>query len=115
MKQINNLTNEPVQEMQIFTEDGNTLYLTIYYYITQKSWFFDFTFGDYTCKGSRITITPNAIRHLQNILPFGIAFLTKDGSKVEPYSLDDFASKRVTINILNSDEVQEIENSIYVI
>ncbi len=113
MKQINNLTNEPVQQFQVFTEDSTTLYIKLYYYVTQKSWFFDFSFGDYVCTGSRVTITPNALRHLKNILPFGIAFLTTDGSNVEPYSLEDFASGRVTVNILSSDEVTEIENEVY--
>lgn len=111
MKQISNLTNDPRQEFQVFTEDGNTLYITLYYYITQKSWYYDFTYGDYTCLGSRVVLTPNSIRHLKNILPFGIAFLTD--SKAEPYSLEDFASGRIKMYILNKDEVQEIESSIY--
>jgi hypothetical protein len=111
MKQINNLTNDPKQEFQVFTEDGTTLYITLYYYITQKSWFYDFTYGDYTCQGSRVVLTPNSIRHLKNILPFGIAFLTD--SKAEPYSLDDFSSGRIKMYILNQDEVREIESTIY--
>lgn len=111
MKQINNLTNDPRQEFQVFTEDGATLYITLYYYITQKSWYYDFTYGNYTCQGSRVVLTPNSIRHLKNILPFGIAFLTD--SKAEPYSLDDFSSGRIKMYILNQDEVREIESTIY--
>lgn len=113
MNQIDTLTNAPVQEFQVFTEDGNSLYIKLYYYITQKSWFFDFTYGDYTCIGQRVTLTPNALRHLKNILPFGIAFLAEDGSQTEPFSLEDFASGRITVNILDKEEVQEIETEIY--
>lgn len=111
MKQINNLTNNPRQKFQVYTEDGSTLYITLYYYITQKSWFFDFTYNNYTCLGSRVVLTPNAIRHLKNILPFGIAFLTE--SKAEPYSLNDFSSGRIKMYILTQEEVREIESTVY--
>ena len=111
MKLINSLNNNPRQKFSVYTEDGNTLNVELYYYITQKSWYFDFEYGDYTCKGSRVVLTPNAIRHLKNILPFGIAFLSE--SNTEPFSVDDFSNGRIKMYILNKDEVLQIESEVY--
>lgn len=111
MKQIDTLTSDARQSFQVPLDEGGTIYFNLYFYITQKSWFFDFTYGDYTCTGSRVVLTPNAIRHLKNILPFGIAFM--DEHNIEPYSLQDFSSGRIKMYILNQDEVYEVEDEVY--
>lgn len=111
MELINNLTSSPRQSFQVPIDTGEYVDFNLYYYITQKSWFFDFTYNNYTSNGNRIVLTPNALRHLKNIIPFGIAFMA-DG-KVEPFDLTDFSSGRVGMYILNADEVAEIESTIY--
>ncbi len=111
MKQINTITSDAVQSFQVPLDDGGTVYFKLYFYITQNSWFFDFTYNDYTCNGSRVVLTPNALRHLKNILPFGIAFLCE--KQVEPFKLDDFSTGRITMNILNKEEVQQLEDEVF--
>lgn len=111
MELINNLTDEPIQTFTYNVDGGDTVSITLYFYPTQQSWFFDFTYGDYTCNGERVVLTPNALRHLKHIIPFGIAFLA-DGY-AEPYKIDDFSSGRVSMYMLNSDDVTEIESGFY--
>lgn len=111
MQLINTITDEPKQSFQVYIEGNDTLYIKLYYCITQKSWFYDFSYKNYTCNGSRVVLTYNSIRHLKNLLPFGIAFLT-DGN-AEPCSLNDFSSGRIKMYILDSNEVNEVESEIY--
>lgn len=111
MYQITNLTSEADQKFQITLENGGIVDFRLYYYPTQLSWFFDFTYRDYTCNCQRVVLSPNALRHLKNILPFGIAFDSDD--QVEPVFYDDFESERVKMYLLNTDEVLEVEQELY--
>ena len=111
MELITSLTDSPRQSFQFPIDTGDIVNFYLYYYITQKSWFFDFTYKNYTAKGNRVVLTPNALRHLKNIIPFGIGFMAQ--GNVEPFDLADFSSGRVGMYILNSEEVQEIESNIY--
>ena len=111
MKLINNLTNNPRQSFQVPIDTGEYIQFELYYYVTQKSWFFDFTYNNYTAKGNRVVLSPNTLRHLKNIIPFGLAFIA-DGN-VEPFDLTDFSSGRVKMYILNAEEVEEIESTVY--
>ena len=111
MKQITSLTDNPRQSFQVPIDTGDFAQFTLYYYVTQKSWFFDFTYNNYVAKGNRIVLSPNTLRHLKNIIPFGLAFMAE--GNVEPFDLTDFSSGRVKMYILNADEVAEIESTIY--
>lgn len=111
MNQITSLTDNPRQSFQVPISAGEYIQFELYYYVTQKSWFFDFTYNNYTAKGNRVVLSPNTLRHLKNIIPFGLAFMA-DGN-VEPFDLTDFSSGRVKMYILNTDEVEEIESTIY--
>jgi len=111
MNQVTGLTSDYRQSFQILTQDGEIVYFNLYYYMTQQSWFFDFTYKDYTCNCERVVLTPNALRHLKNVIPFGIAFYSND--KVEPIFVDDFETGRVQMLILNNEEVKEVELNIY--
>lgn len=110
MEIITCLNSDPRQRFNI-TVEGTTLYVNLYYYQTQKSWFFDIEYGDLICKGMRVCLTPNALRHFINIIPFGIGFLSDN--LAEPYALDDFATGRVSMVILSQDDVNEIEQGAY--
>lgn len=111
MNQIISLTDSPRQSFYFSIDTGDKVNFYLYYYLTQKSWFFDFTWKDYTACGSRVVLTNNALRHLKNIIPFGIAFMSE--GNVEPFDITDFSSGRVKMYILNQSEVEEIESNIY--
>lgn len=111
MQLINNLTSSPRQSFQIPIDTGEYVQFNLYYFITQKSWFFDFSYNNYTSNGNRVVLSPNTLRHLKNLIPFGLAFMAE--GNVEPFDISDFSSGRVGMYILNSEEVSEIESTVY--
>ena len=111
MKEITSITNKSKQKFNLVLENNETVEFNLYYSYRQQSWFYDFTYNDITSKGSRVVLTPNALRQFKKIIPFGIAFIA--ASYVEPFSLEDFSSGRVSMFVLNEEEVQQIESSIY--
>ena len=111
MKQVTSFTEASFQRQQIPLDDGETIDFLLYYLPTQHSWYFDFTYNNYTSRGNKVVLSPNTLRHLRKIIPFGIGFMAQ--SNVEPYSISDFSSNRIQMFVLNSDDVQEIEETIY--
>lgn len=111
MIQITSITDASKQRIQIPLDNGAVVDFKIYFMPTQYSWYFDFVYGDYVSNGNKVVLTYNSLRHLKNILPFGIAFMAD--SNVEPFSIEDFSSNRVKMYVLSAEEVQEIEETIY--
>lgn len=58
-----------------------------------------------------MTLSFNALRQYKRLIPFGFAFVA-EGS-VEPFDINDFSSGRVSMYVLNSDEVKQIESEVY--
>ena len=111
MQQITSITNQPKQRFTLVLENNDKVDFLLYYLPRQQSWFYDFTYNNVTCNGSRVTLSPNALRQFKHIIPFGIAFLSNDN--VEPFKLDDFSSGRVGMYILNKEDVQLVESEIF--
>ena len=111
MIQVTSITNASKQQIRIPLDNGSTVDFKLYFLPTQYSWYFDFTYGDYTSNGNKVVLTYNALRHLKNVIPFGMAFMSD--SRVEPFSIEDFSSERIKMYLLSADEVTEIEETIY--
>ena len=111
MKEITSITDRSKQKFNLVLENNETVEFNLYYSPRQQAWFYDFTYNDITCNGSKVVLSPNALRQFKKNIPFGIAFIA--ASYVEPFALDDFSSGRVSMFILNEEEVQQIESSIY--
>lgn len=111
MRIITNITTEPRQRFVLNLDNNETAILKLYYYTSQNSWYFDIEYGEYRNCGNKVVLTMNAIRHLRNKLPFGIAFLSN--SEADPFQLEDFASGNAILLLLNQDEVNEIEDLVY--
>lgn len=111
MQEITSITSSPKQKMTLILENNETVDFKLYYLGRQESWFYDFTYNDLTVNCSRITLSPNALRQFKHIIPFGISFNSDDS--VEPFSIDDFASGRIKMYVLNSDEVKQVETEIF--
>lgn len=111
MKEITALTGEPKQRYQLVLETNDTVDFRLYFYPSQRSWYFDFTYNTLTVDGSKVVLSPNTLRNFKNIIPFGIGFVT-DGY-VEPYKLDDFSSGRIKMILLNKEDVEDIERNIF--
>lgn len=111
MQQITTLTNEPKQRHQLVLDNNETVDFRLYYSARQQAWYYDFTYNDLTCNCSKVVLSPNALRQFRRIIPWGLAFDAEGG--VEPFQLDDFSSGRVKMYVLNSEDVQTIEQEIY--
>lgn len=111
MKLLTSITSQPKQRMVLKLDNNDSAIMRLYYYATQKSWYFDIEYGSYTNNGNKVVLTMNAIRHLRRRLPFGIAFVS--GTNAEPFQLEDFANGNVYALLLNKEDVQEIESVVY--
>ena len=111
MKIITSLTSQPKQRFTLKLDDNTIAIMELYYYASQKSWYFDIEYNEYQNKGNKVVLTLNAIRHLRNKLPFGIAFISS--SMADAFMIDDFLNGSVLMLLLNKEEVQELEDSVY--
>lgn len=111
MRQNNSITADSKQFMVIALENGDSVNFRIYFMPTQASWYYDFEYKNYKSNGNKVVLSPNALRHLRKIIPFGFAFIAENN--IEPFNIDDFESQRVQMFILNENDVLEVENSIY--
>ena len=111
MKQITTLTNAPKQIHSLVLENNETADFYLEYCGRMESWYFSISYNDTVQNCIKVVLTPNALRHLRRIIPFGIAFISE--SQVEPFRLDDFSAGRVEMYVLNADEVEQIEQEIY--
>lgn len=109
MKQITSITSDSKQLMTIPLDNNQgEIEFRLYYLATQYSWYYDFTYKNYTSNGNKVVLNPNALRHLRKILPFGIAFYAE--GNIEPYKQDDFLTGRVQMYILNPTDIEELED-----
>lgn len=111
MRLVSSVTTEPKQRFVLKLDNNESVIIRLYYYSSQNSWYFDIEYNDYINNGNKVVLTMNALRHLRNILPFGIAFISS--SSADPFQLEDFANGNVIMLLLNQDDVQEIEDTVY--
>lgn len=111
MQQITTLTNSPNQRHQLVLENNESVDFRLYFSARMQAWYFDFTYNDITVNCSKVVLSPNTLRCLKRLIPFGIGF-DADGF-AEPFQQDDFSSGRVRMYVLNSEDVETIEQEIY--
>lgn len=111
MKQITTITQAPKQQHSLVLDNNETADFYLEYCGRMESWYFNIVYKDIIQKCIKVVLTPNALRHLRRILPFGIAFVSE--SQVEPFQIDDFSSGRIQMFILNEEDVLTIEDEFY--
>lgn len=111
MKIITSITSSPKQSFTLKLDNNESARIRMYFYPTQKSWYFDLEYKGYINNGNKIVQTMNALRHLRDRIPFGLAIVSS--SQAEPFALDDFSSGKVLMLLLNSEEVETIEEVVY--
>ena len=111
MKIITSITEQPKQRIVLKLDNNDSAIMNLYYYPTQSSWYFDIEYNEYINNGNKVVLTMNALRHLKDRLPFGIAFVS--GSQAEPNQVTDFSDGNVLMLLLNEVDVQEIEETVY--
>lgn len=108
MKLITGLRAAP---LQVFTaadpNTGNPISFSLSYKPRVESWFIDITFGTFVLKGFRLTRSPNILMAYVNLIPFGLGLVISD--ELDPFLVNDFTSGRVSMYLLLSSEVAEIQ------
>lgn len=110
---LTEITDDPKQKFQIQLENNQTFTLDIEFVEQQECWYCsisDIQNNSLVINSLRLTTMPNILRQWARIIPFGIAIESEDGD--DPFAIDDFLTKRVTLNILNEEEVAEVESAL---
>ncbi len=110
MKQITSVTNDASQVLSIVLDDGSKVNLTLTYVPSQLGWFYSITYGSFSCFNRRLVNSPNLLRQFRTFLSFGLACLVADG--YEPVYQDDFTSGRVSLYVLNPEDILKTETLI---
>lgn len=111
MKQITTLTAAPKQSHSLVLDNNDTADFYLEYCGRMESWYFSIAYNNTVQKCIKVVLTPNALRHLRRIIPFGIAFVSE--SQVEPFRIDDFITGRIKMYVLNEEDVATVEAEIY--
>jgi len=111
MKIITTITDAPKQQHTLVLENNDTVDFYIEYCPRMQSWYYSFNYKNITQNCIKVVLTPNSLRHLRRVIPFGLAFISE--SQVEPFNQDDFLIGRVQLCVLNEEEVAQIEEEIY--
>ena len=108
MKLIPPLTDSPFQRFGFVLEDKRKADFTLRYSSQQIGWFFDLSYeGDFTISGVRLVSSQNILRSWRNIIPFGLAVITREEG--EPVRQTDLADGTVKLYILEGDDIDYIE------
>lgn len=111
MKLIKSITDDPKQEMTVTLDNGSKLNINLKYISSQQGWFISLSYGTtLIINDRRLAASPNILRAFRNVVDFGIACLTTD--RQEPVFIDDFSNGRAKLYILNSDDVNYVEDSV---
>lgn len=108
---ITTLTDYPNQRHTLGLQNNESADFHLRFSGRERSWYYDIKYKDIEINSNKVVLTPNSLRQFKNQLPFGITFYT-DGF-VEPFKLDDFSSGRITMAILNPEEVKQVEEEVY--
>ena len=71
-----------------------------------QKWYYSIEKDDLIINNATLVLHPNILRQFKNIINFGLLIISDDG--IEPAFENDFVS-RVSVYILSSDEVEEVE------
>ena len=110
MRQITEIDSTPRQTLNLVGESNERIKLTLQFRPSQQSWYCDIEYLDFTVNGVKVLNSPNFLRQWKNLLPFGMSCIVADGT--DPYFVDDFTNQRAVVNLLTTDEVNTIEESV---
>jgi hypothetical protein len=110
MNQITTISNEANQIVSAVLDDGTAAVINLVYLGAIQRWEMSVTWQDFQVQSQIVTVGPNLLRAYRQTIPFGIACLAVDG--VDPVDIEDFASGRCQLVVMNADEVQRVEDEI---
>jgi len=114
MNIIDGLGNEAYQIIQLVLSDGSVAVLELKYRPMTQRWNLDVvhdTFPAGAVRGIGLSAHPNLLRQWRNVIPFGLACVTNTG--VDPFSIEDFATQRAVLYLLQGADVRTIETDVF--
>ena len=120
---LTNLTLSGNQTSPVTLADGSTATFTFYYRAAVRRWFFDVSYpaANFTDQGKGLATFPNLLRLWRNVLPFGLAVATADGT--DPFLASDLAPTgtnfppRVVVTVLDqtngNTDVTDVETAFF--
>lgn len=106
MLSIERISDDAYQKQRLVLQDGTYFDLTIVFVPLQKSWFIDsLVYNDFVMNGMRISNNLNMLHQYKNLIPFGLACVSKQDR--EPSLQEDFSSGASSLYILTPEEVEE--------
>ena len=103
---------DPFQRARLVLADSSRASMTLWYSTGQSGWFFDLEYGDkFALSGVRLVSSPNLLRSWRDILPFGLAVLTKN--KSEPLRQTDLSDGTVELYLLEGDDISYVEKEFF--
>lgn len=110
MQVVTGIVGNAYQNLTLTVGDNETCNVKLYFAPTQYAWYFDWEYKNIISKGNKVTLTPNALRQFKGRIPFGFMFYAEDG--IPPFKIDDWVT-RVSFGILDSEEVELLENEVF--
>lgn len=112
MTQIDNLTDAADQTSTLILPDNTAVTMRLRFHPRTSRWVADVGYAaqNFQVNGLNLCCMPNVMRPWRGTLPFGIAFMTAD--LTDPFNLNDFASGRVAVYLLNAADVALVESQI---
>jgi hypothetical protein len=111
MQQITNLSDEADQIAKVVLADGSVATFDFVYLGAVERWAFSVSHPEIECDGMILCAGPNVLRMFRNTIPFGLGCYSTDGA--DPFYIEDFASGRITLYVLDASEVQYFEQNVY--
>lgn len=113
MRQINKLNSDARQEAFLTGNAGQRIKMTLRFMPTLRLWIFGCTLGDFTIDGIPVLCSENMLRGYKNLIDFGIACWTRDG--LDPRDITDFETGYAVMYLLNRDDIDAVEERLYVV
>lgn len=111
MRRIDNITASASQVSQVLLGDGTSFQLALRYHGATQRWVADVEYEDRTIQNLGLCIHPNVLRQWSRVFPFGIAVVSS--GQVDPFDVNDFATGRVSLYLLDQDDVTAVEDDVF--
>lgn len=111
MQQITNLSDEADQIAKVVLDDGSVATFEFFYLPAIERWAFSITHPTITVEDMILCAGPNVLRMFLNTIPFGLGCYSTDGA--DPFYIEDFASGRITLYVLDASEVAYFETNVF--
>lgn len=106
--QIENITDEPHQRHTILFEESEIV-LNLRYHPTVEMWVIDVEYKTARVLGLKLSL---GVLHMRSKnLPFDFVIIDQSGTDLDPIRLDDFATGRCSLYMLDADDMEVVRGA----